>query len=556
MAESKSKSVDNIPSTNRPSWFDRFCFAQRHEDPKSHSPWQKKSIVVIITLSAFTAPFASCIRFPSFTTLADHFHPTDSQVALTTTVFLIGLAIAPLWWSSWSQEYGRRPVLVASFLISAIAVIICAVANSLPLIIVFRLTEALGCSSAQSVGAGVIGDIYLPTERGSALGGFYLGTLIGPPLIAPIIGGALQIWLGWRATLYFMAIFTFATTILILLALPETLWLQKLQRDAAAPLPKLKLLFVPSIALSVSHVSICFASLYCFNTTLPYAYSAPPYHFSSIEVGLCYISNCLGYAIGSVAGGRLSDAKLRQYQQTHDGLINPVARLQTVWYGVGFVPLGLLLYGWLVERQVFWLAPLVGAFLFGLGLMMITSTIMPFLVDVRPGAGASVVADLNFVRNILAAVDTVVSPVAVSSIGVGKSPLYMAANFGSIEVVKLLLAVEEEIDPNCKYIVGWTTLIAAVTTRRKDVVELLLGVEGIDLNCRDSHGYTALARAVFMGFTDMVELLLAKEGVDLESPDPENPNLWEWAEAVRAGWTFWGEDSTLIFLRTRLAGRL
>ncbi|KAJ5865050.1 MFS transporter [Penicillium soppii] len=426
MAESKS----DFPPT--PSWFDRFCLAQRQNDPKSHSAWQKNSIVVIITLSAFTAPFASCILFPSFTTLVDHFHTTEPKVALTTTVFLIGLAIAPLWWSSLSQEYGRRPVLVFSFFISAIAVVICAVSNSLPLITVFRLIEALGCSSAQSVGAGVIGDIYLPVERGSALGWFYLGTLIGP-LVAPILGGALQIWLGWRANLYFMAIFTFAMAILILLALPETLvkvnaegstksslfWLQKLQRDAAAPLPKLKLLLVPSIALSVAYVSICFASLYCFNTTLPYAYSAPPYSFSSIEVGLCYISNCLGYAIGSVAGGRLSDAKLRKYQLTHDGEINPVERLKTVWYGVGFVPVGLVLYGWLVEKQVFWFAPLVGAFLFGLGLMLITSTIMPFLVDVKPGVGASVVADLNLVRNILAAIGTVISPVAVASIGFG-----------------------------------------------------------------------------------------------------------------------------------------
>ncbi|KAJ5373167.1 MFS transporter [Penicillium concentricum] len=442
MSESKSHIM---PSSI--SWFDRLCFARRHEDPKSYSAWQKNSIVVMITLSAFTAPFASSILFPSFTTLVEYFHTTEPKVALTTTVFLIGLAIAPLWWSSLSQEYGRRPVLVFSFLISAIAVIVCAVSNSLPLIIVFRFIEAVGCSSAQSVGAGVISDIYISTERGTALGWFYLGTLIGP-LVAPIVGGALQIWLGWRSNLYFMAIFTFAIAILILFALPETLvkvstrenvgsslsWLQKVQRDAVSPLPKLKLLLIPSIALSVCYVSICFASLYCFNTTLPYAYSAPPYNFSSIEVGLCYISNCLGYAIGSVAGGRLSDAKLREYQATHDGEINPVERLKTVWYGVGFVPVGLLLYGWLVEKQIFWFAPLVGAFLFGLGLMLITSTIMPFLVDVKSGVGASVVADLNLVRNILAAIGTVVSPIAVASIGYGwwMTILAILCSFGVI----------------------------------------------------------------------------------------------------------------------------
>ncbi|PCG96279.1 Major facilitator superfamily domain, general substrate transporter [Penicillium occitanis (nom. inval.)] len=426
-----TKTTEISPSTQARTWFDRFCLVKKRKDPKTHSKWQKHAIIAIITLSAFTAPFASCILFPSFTTLVEHFHTTDTKVALTTTVFLLGLAVAPLWWSTLSQEYGRRPVLVFSFLISTVAVIVCAVSNSLPLIIVFRLIEALGCSSAQSVGAGVISDIYISTERGSALGWFYLGTLIGP-LIAPIIGGALQVWLGWRSTLYFMAIFTFSTAMLTTLCLPETLvkasaegqeeklrWYQTAARNVLAPLPKLKFLLVPSISLTIAYVSICFASLYCFNTTLPYAYSAAPYNFSAIEIGLCYISNCLGYAIGSVVGGKLSDAKLRQYQITHGGEIRPVERIKTVWYGVGFVPAGLIIYGWLVEKQVFWVAPLVGAFLFGLGLMLVTSTIMPFLVDIKPGVGASVVADLNLVRNILAAIGTVLSPIGVSNIGFG-----------------------------------------------------------------------------------------------------------------------------------------
>ncbi|RAH43096.1 MFS transporter [Aspergillus brunneoviolaceus CBS 621.78] len=436
-------SIEATQTTKSPAatpsrlWFDRFCLLRRREDPQSYSPWQKHLIVAVITLSAFTAPFASCILFPSFTTLVEHFHTTETQVALTTTAFLLGLAVAPLWWSTLSQQYGRRPVLVASFILSTIAVIVCAASDSLALMIVFRLVEALGCSSAQSVGAGVVGDVFPPTERGSALGWFYLGTLIGP-LLAPIIGGALQVWLGWRSILYFMAIFTFSAAVITTLCLPETLvkstfnnepqqqqqqqqqrWYQALKRDIMGPLPKLKFLLVPSIALTIAYISICFASLYCFNSTLPYAYAAQPYDFSPIEIGLCYLSNCLGYAIGSLVGGKLSDAQLRRHQAAHGGKIHPAARLRTVWYGVGFVPAGLVIYGWLVERQVFWFAPLVGAFLFGLGLMLVTATVMPFLVDVRPGAGAAVVADLNLVRNLLAAVGTVVSPIAASSIGFG-----------------------------------------------------------------------------------------------------------------------------------------
>jgi MFS family permease len=87
--------------------------------------------------------------------------------------------------------------------------------------------------------------------------------------------------------------------------------------------------------------------------------------------------------------------------------------------GIDFVPAGLLIYGWLIENKVFWIAPLVGSFLFGLGLMLVTSTVMPFLADIKPGMGASVVADLNLVRHILAAIGTVLSPIAATNIGFG-----------------------------------------------------------------------------------------------------------------------------------------
>lgn len=39
-----------------------------------------------------------------------------------------------------------------------------------------------------AVGAGSIGDIYRPTERGRAIGVFYAGVLIGPA-IAPVVAG-------------------------------------------------------------------------------------------------------------------------------------------------------------------------------------------------------------------------------------------------------------------------------------------------------------------------------------------------------------------------------
>ena len=72
----------------------------------------------------------------------------------------------------------------------------------------------------QAVGAGTIADIWEVKERGKAMGVFYLGPLMGP-FLAPIIGGALAERLGWRSTLWFLAIYGAVLLVFLFFALPE-----------------------------------------------------------------------------------------------------------------------------------------------------------------------------------------------------------------------------------------------------------------------------------------------------------------------------------------------
>ncbi|GMF08062.1 unnamed protein product [Ambrosiozyma monospora] len=92
------------------------------------------------------------------------------------------------------------------------------------MLIGFRVLSGGCAASVQSIGAGTISDLYEITERGTAMGVFYLGVL-GGPLLAPIIGGAItqNNSLGWRATQWFLVILSGCSLLLILFFLPETL---------------------------------------------------------------------------------------------------------------------------------------------------------------------------------------------------------------------------------------------------------------------------------------------------------------------------------------------
>ena len=119
---------------------------------------------------------------------------------------MLSMAIFPLWWSAFSEAFGRRSIYLISFILFVLFGILSAVSNSIATLVVMRMLSGGAAASVQAVGAGTIADVWEPRERGRAMGIFYLGPLCGP-LFAPIIGGALAQRWNWRATLWFLVIY-------------------------------------------------------------------------------------------------------------------------------------------------------------------------------------------------------------------------------------------------------------------------------------------------------------------------------------------------------------
>ena len=119
---------------------------------------------------------------------------------------MLSMSIFPLWWSAFSETFGRRSIYLISFSLFLVFGVLAAISTSIGMLVVFRLLSGGAAASVQAVGAGTIADIWEVRERGRAMGMFYLGPLCGP-LFAPIIGGALAQRWGWRSTQWFLAIY-------------------------------------------------------------------------------------------------------------------------------------------------------------------------------------------------------------------------------------------------------------------------------------------------------------------------------------------------------------
>ena len=210
------------------------------------------------------------------------------------------------------------------------------------MLVITRMLGGGAAASVQAVGAGTIADIWDVRERGKAMGIFYLGPLMGP-LFAPIIGGVLAEKLGWRSTQWALVIYGGILLVILFFAQPETLKvkrpaLEETSEDASAkpaelirttsrqkvqqgtnkivrwlkrafldPLKIILYLRYPAVAITVYYASITFGSLYLLNISLETTFAKPPYSFNTIEVGLTYIPNSVGYILASIFGGRWTD---------------------------------------------------------------------------------------------------------------------------------------------------------------------------------------------------------------------------------------------------------
>lgn len=224
-AEEKSQMTTGgvkVPLKDRRGLLAQVVLIPEIEDARDYLKLRKYTIVGIIAFAAITGPMGTSIMLPAIDDIVQDLNTSVSMVNVSVGIYLLSLGVFPLWWSAFSERSGRRSVYLISFSMFVAFSIGTSLAPSISALIVLRVLQG-GCSaSVQAVGAGTIADLFTPQTRGTAMGYYYLGPLMGP-FLAPILGGIVaQVW-GWRATQWLLVIFSGCNCMLILFLLPETL---------------------------------------------------------------------------------------------------------------------------------------------------------------------------------------------------------------------------------------------------------------------------------------------------------------------------------------------
>ncbi|MCB9262307.1 MAG: MFS transporter [Flavobacteriales bacterium] len=185
----------------------------------------KKSAFGIIFLTTFLDLLGFGLIIPILPKLSLSLGATELQAGLIASVYpLMNFAFSHFW-GSLSDKHGRRPIILISVLITAIAYIGFSQSHALWILIASRILAGIGSANLGAAQA-YIADISTPEERTKSMAmigaAFGLGFICGPP-----IGGWLKSDFGLQALGLTAAGLSFANFVFAYFLLPESLQQKK-----------------------------------------------------------------------------------------------------------------------------------------------------------------------------------------------------------------------------------------------------------------------------------------------------------------------------------------
>ncbi|RDB16005.1 Efflux pump atB [Hypsizygus marmoreus] len=385
--------------------------------------WAITAMACFLTL--FSASAASTYNM-GFGSMIRDLSCTRFQATIGLSVYALGFGVVPLVSASFSEEFGRQPLYIASALGFMLMYMMVALSKNIQTVILARLLQgAFGSTGATMVG-GTIADIWSARERGLPMSIFAVCALGGTGL-GPIYAGWIEMnprlewrWIQWIQMITFASYFIFIPIIMTetRTAILLTKIAKKIRKetgdhryrarieDERASLQTLifisctrpiHLMFTEPIVLSFSlWIGFAWGITYCLITSISGVFSTL-HNFNIGAVGSTFAVMTVGSIIGFFAN--MYQEKLYHKDFPKRG---PEARLHMACAAAVFLPVGMFVYAWSSYSHVHWIVQMFGITIYVFATFAIYLAVFSYLADCYGPFASSALAGQSLARNLSA----------------------------------------------------------------------------------------------------------------------------------------------------------
>ena len=261
-------------------------------------------IPILACLTAF-GPVSIDMYLPALPAIANDLSVDAAAVQLTLSAFFFGFGGGQLVYGPLADRFGRRRPLIGGLVLFIAASLGCALSRSLDALIAFRLLQAFGGAAGPVLARAIVRDLY-DRDRAARVLAIMVLIMSLAPLFAPLLGGQILLWQGWRAIFWALVAFGACCITGVLLGVQETLPVARRLRGPtttmilgyAAPLFHRRFL-----GYSIGS-ALVFGGMFAYITGSPYVfitlYGVRPEHY-----GFLFGINVLGVILAAAVSSRI-----------------------------------------------------------------------------------------------------------------------------------------------------------------------------------------------------------------------------------------------------------
>lgn len=253
-------------------------------------------LLVLITISG---TLAMHMFVPALPDAATSLRVSASDMQLTISIYIIGLACGQLVYGPLSDSLGRRPMLLVGLSLYTGAGVVALFSQSIQVLVVARLVQALGGCAGLALGRAIVRDISDADDAVRSLALLNLMMMVGPGF-APLLGSGLVMLGGWRMVFALLTVLGAVTLTLTWRLIPETGRPTGRLSVKVLGLDYLTLLRSPSFLGYAIGGGCATTSIYAFIAAAPFIVTRQlqqPLHDVGIYLGLLIAGMAIGNAL-------------------------------------------------------------------------------------------------------------------------------------------------------------------------------------------------------------------------------------------------------------------
>ncbi|WP_086111434.1 multidrug effflux MFS transporter [Xenorhabdus beddingii] len=178
-------------------------------------------VSIIIVLLVAMGQFNNTLFIPSLPHMSVPLGTSDSFLQFSVTLTLLAFGFSQLIYGPLSDYYGRRPVVLIGLIIFFLGNIVCLFAMSGVIFLIGKVITGLGVGCVGPISRAIARDLS-DGKKLLKLMGILVMFMSVTPAISPMLGGAIQGYLGWKMNFIILCIIALSFIIFVYYTLPET----------------------------------------------------------------------------------------------------------------------------------------------------------------------------------------------------------------------------------------------------------------------------------------------------------------------------------------------